>query len=96
MDTIYHCDLILRNHILIAIDVPEINRSFLERVPKRRTISSSVLQHPSQYDPRLVLLYSLRVLTSKIQRNRIQALLVIRLTMGLGGVLMVRPESRGR
>jgi hypothetical protein len=34
MNTIYHCDHILRDQLLIAIDVPEINRSLRERVPK--------------------------------------------------------------
>jgi hypothetical protein len=33
MNTIYHCDHILRDQLLIAIDVPEINRSLRERVP---------------------------------------------------------------
>jgi hypothetical protein len=34
MNTIYNCDNILRAQLLIAIDVPEINRSLRERVPK--------------------------------------------------------------
>jgi hypothetical protein len=34
MKTFHHCDHILRDQLLIAIDVPEINRSLRERVPK--------------------------------------------------------------